>query len=39
MSGFLERDRAPVLARRRAYGPKLFSRITIDGWQTLAIVR
>ncbi len=39
LSGFLERDGLPVLARHRAFGLKLASRITIDGWQTLVVVR
>ena len=39
VSGFLERDGASVLARHRAHGLKLARRITIDGWQTLVIVR
>lgn len=39
VSGFLERDGALVLARHLAFGMKLASRITIDGWQTLVIVR
>lgn len=39
LSGFLARDANAVLAAYRLQGLRLMRRITIDGWQTLMVVR
>ncbi len=39
LAGFLETDANAVLAAHRLQGLRLARRITIDGWQTLMVVR